>query len=77
MSQDQDKHVAAGDDRKDAWRGQDKGFAGVKTARDSHLMTLMTMLICRRSTESVAVTSSLQRQDMYSWLCSLSRRLWP
>ena len=28
MSQDQDKHVAAGDDRKDAWRGQDKGFSG-------------------------------------------------
>ena len=28
MSQDQDKHVAAGDDRKDAWRGQDKGFRG-------------------------------------------------
>ena len=28
MSQDQDKHVAAGDDRKEAWRGQDKGFRG-------------------------------------------------
>ena len=28
MSQDQDKHVAAGDDRKDARPGQDKGLRG-------------------------------------------------
>ena len=43
MSQDQDKHVAAGDDRKDAWRGQDKGFRGRENGQGPVSYTHLTL----------------------------------